>query len=70
MFLTSYQTNSRGDALTKHSVMLQDSDYEGNQTRPTDTVNKEALDHDFFDAFKNKFTKNFFKNNSLRNINS
>ena len=51
------EANSRGDTLKKNSVMLQDSDSEGNETKPTETVNKEASGSDFFDAFLNKFTK-------------
>ena len=37
--------------------MFLDSDSEGNEKSATKTVNKETLGLEFFDRFKNKFTK-------------
>ena len=72
MFLISYQnivanaqaptvqyreTNFSGDAIKRHSVMFLDSDSEGNEKNAPKTVNKETSGLEFFDGFKNKFTK-------------
>ena len=72
MFLISYQnimanaqaptarygeTNFSGDAIKRHSVMFLDSDYEGNENSTPKSVDKEHLGLEYFDGFKNKFTK-------------
>ena len=72
MFLISYQNTMAnaqvpttlcresifsGDAIRKQSVMLRDSDSEGNGKSSTKAVDKETLGIEFFDAFYNKITK-------------